>query len=423
MENRSFDHMLGYRHFAHPQVNGLTGNEPNPNPHGPPYDVYHLPVTAGLVSPDHGFEATLEQIAGGAMSGFVENYAKRSGVVDPGVVMGYYDSTDLPMYEFLASNFAICDAWHSAHVGETQCNRFATLTGTTPELTNLPLSDQRVAYYDGFTIFDYLSQEGIDWAYAEGNIAFLRWFDKYRIDISHVIPYRDDFNQDIDDTFVQRVADGKLPSVSFIDPRFIDVPPDWDADDDLPPADLCRGQHLVSHVYTMLSSNAMTWPKTLLLVTYDEHGGFFDHVTPPGMPTSRHPEPFPPIHPDGPHHLGVRVPAFVVSPWVDGDTVFHTTYDHTSILKTILQRFAPADFPIEEFFGPRAAAANGLLSEQLRTSPRRQQPPHAPFIPDCQQIGPTGPSAELDDDFHMSMRLLGLPGKYRDRAAGDTSFS
>jgi phospholipase C len=158
-------------------------------------------------------------------------------------------------------------------------------------------------------------------------------------------------------------------------------------------------------------------------VTYDEHGGFFDHETPPGMPTSHHPTPLPPVHPDGPHHLGVRVPAFVVSPWVDGDTVFHTTYDHTSIMKTILQRFAPADFPIEDFFGPRAAAANGLLSEQLRTSPRRQQPPQLPSITCQQPIGPTGPSAALDDDFHMSMRLLGLPAKYRDRAAGDAPFS
>ena len=86
-------------------------------------------------------------------------------------------------------------------------------------------------------------------------------FDRYRIDVSHVIPYRDDFpNQDIEDTFVQRVLDGNLPSVSFIDPRFIDIPPAWDANDDLPPSDVCRGQQLVSHVYSLLSREE-TWPQ------------------------------------------------------------------------------------------------------------------------------------------------------------------
>jgi phospholipase C len=418
MENRSFDHMLGYRHFAHPEVRGLTGNESNPFPQGAPYSAYHLAATSGIRSPDHGFEATAEQIAEGSMTGFVQNYARRSGVVDPGLVMSYYDHRELPMYEFLANNFAICDAWHSAHPGETQCNRFATLTGRTPELNNLELSDRRLGYFGGTTILDYLSQQNVDWIYAEGNVAFLRMFDRYRIDVSHVIPYQDDFNQGIEDTFVQRVSNGDLPSVSFIDPRYIDIPPAWDANDDLPPADVCRGQQLVSHVYSLLSSVEATWLKTLLIVTYDEHGGFFDHEAPPGMATSRDPTPFPPLHPDGPQHLGLRVPTFVVSPWIDGGTVLHTTYDHTSILKTILQRFAPADYPIADTFGPRAAEANGLLSEQLRTSPRRQMPPQAPDIECEQPIGPTGPSAELDSrDFHMSMRLLGLPAKYRDRAA------
>ena len=154
--------------------------------------------------------------------------------------------------------------------------------------------------------------------------------------------------------------------------------------------------------------------RRLLLIIYDEHGGFFDHEPPPGLPTAQDPSPFPRLHPDGPEHLGVRVPAFVVSPWVDGGTVFHTTYDHTSILKTILQRFAPADFPVAEAFGPRAAAANGLLSEQLRTTARREQPPEPPEIPCDVPLGPRGPSADIEsDDFGLSMRLLGLPAKYR----------
>lgn len=414
MENRSFDHMLGYRASGRPNVNGLSGRESNPLSGGAHYEVFHLRQTSGIPSPFHDFEATLAQIAGGSMSGFVQNYAQRPGVVDPSFVMGYHTATELPMYEFLANNFAICDAWHSAHPGETQCNRLATLTGGTPELTNFDLADHRLAYYRATTIFDYLSQQGVDWVYAEGNIAFLRMFDRYRIDIQHIIPFRDDFNQDIDDTFENRVLSGHLPSVSFIDPRYIDVPPLWDANDDLPPADVCRGQQLVRRVYDLLSSRP-TWERTLLLITYDEHGGFFDHEVPPGMTGAGVPGAFPRLHPEGPQHLGVRVPALVVTPWIDAGTVLHTTFDHTSILKTILQRFAPADYPTESVFGPRAAAANGLLTESFRSSARTDVPV-APPVPCEPPIGPTGPSAQLDEtDFHASMRLLGVPAKYRQR--------
>lgn len=145
---------------------------------------------------------------------------------------------------------------------------------------------------------------------------------------------------------------------------------------------------------------------------------FFDHETPLGMAGSRDPSPFPRLHPDGPQHLGVRVPAFVVTPWINGGTVLKTVFDHTSILKTILQRFAPADFPVEVAFGPRTAAANGILSENLRSS-ARQQAPLAPVVECGPPFARSGSSARLDDDdFHMSMRLLGVPVKYRQSAAG-----
>ena len=414
MENRSFDHMLGYRAAAHPEVSGLSGNESNPYSNGPPYRVHHLTQTAGIRSPRHDHSDTLLQIDGGAMTGFVENYATRSN--NPQLVMGYYDQRELPVYEFLANNYAICDRWHSAHPGATQCNRFATLTGRTPELENFELDDDRLGYYDGYSVLDYLSEIDVDWVYAEGNVAFLRMFDGYRIDIDHVIPYRDDFDQGIEDTFEERVLAGDLPSVSIIDPRYIDVPPAWDANDDLPPADVCRGQELVGHLYALLTRNRAKWAKTMLIVTYDEHGGFYDHEPPAGLPNAADPGPFPPIITDGPTHLGVRVPAFVVSPWVDGGTVFHTTFDHTSILRTILQRFAPAELDIAARFGARAAAANGLLTEQLRATARRQDPPPPPSF-DCPQSVPHGPSAGIDaDEFQLSVRLLGVPSKYRTRA-------
>ncbi len=390
LENRSFDHMLGYRGLATTNVNGLTGAESNLLDEGiSPYKVFHLRKTYGIRSPDHGFEATLEQIDGGRMDGFVRNYDRRPGVVDPSLVMSYYTGAELPMYEFLANNFAICDNWHSSHPGETQCNRFCAITGQTPELDNLDVTDGRLAYYDGHTIFDSLTDLDVDWVYAEGNIAFLRMFDRYRIDIEHVIPFRDDFNQGIADTFEQRVLDGRLPSVSFVDPRYIDVPPQWDANDDLPPADVCRGQALVRHLYRLLSDAEGTWKRTLLVITYDEHGGFYDHSPPIGTPLSADPNPVPRVHPDGAKHLGVRVPTFVVTPWIDAGTVLHNVFDHTSIIKTILERFAPG-FAIADVFGPRAAAANHLLAD-LRQTARVDKPEPPGFENARRRPGPSDP--------------------------------
>ena len=415
LENRSFDHMLGYRGLASREVDGLSGTESNLLAAGtPPYQVFHLLQKAGIPSPDHGFDVTKEQIDGGRMSGFVKSYSQAHGAIDPSLVMGYYTGAELPMYKFLADNFAICDHWHSSHPGETQCNRFCAITGRTPEVDNLDLADPRIAYYDGITIFDHLTALGIDWAYVEGNIGFLRMFDKYRLDVHNVIPFSDIYLQGIRDTFERRVTSNQLPSVTFIDPRFIDVPPRWNANDDLPPADVCQGQALVRDVYTMLST-AATWSRTLLVITYDERGGFFDHVAPPGSPLSADPTPVPRVHPDGADFYGVRVPAFVVSPWVDAGTVIHATFDHTSILKTILERFAPSGYPIADAFGDRTAQANGLLAS-LRPSARTDVPA-VPKFPECDPpLGNPGPAGS--DSFENSMLLLPVPAMYRGRISG-----
>ena len=238
MENRSFDHMLGYRALKGHPVNGLTGNEENSISDGNrPYRIKHTTKTKGIPSPGHHFDDTKEQVADGAMTGFATNYIKRSGATDPGLVMSHYTEAELPMYEFIANNFAICDAWFSAHAGPTWPNRFCATTGETPEVENFDVSDDRIGYFKGTSIFDMLSRFGVDWCYAEGNISFLRMFDRYRLDIRNVIPFRDDFEQGIADTWENRVKAGNLPSVSYVDPRFIDIPPAFDANDDLPPTD------------------------------------------------------------------------------------------------------------------------------------------------------------------------------------------
>lgn len=406
MENRSFDHMLGYLSLKGRPVRGLTGSEQNSLPEGnPAYVSYHLTRTRGIPTPGHGFDDVKEQIADGQMSGFVTNYSKRKAVTDPNLIMSYYTEAELPVYEFFANNFAVCDAWYSSHPGPTWPNRFCATTGEAPERANFDITDDRLGYFKETSIFDFLTAFGVDWAYAEGNVGFIRMFDGYRLDTQHVIPYRDDFNQDIDDTFVNRVQSGNLPAVTFIDPRFIDIPPSWDANDDLPPADVCHGQALVKEVYNLLSGATTTWPRTLFVVTYDEHGGFFDHVPPPGTPAADDPSPLPRITPDGADHLGVRVPAFLVSPWVDAGSVISTQLEHTSIIKTILERFVSTDHANNGVLGERAAQANSLLP-LLRSQPRTDVPV-APAVVCEPSVRSRGPAAR--DDFHTAMRYLGVP--------------
>ena len=171
------------------------------------------------------------------------------------------------------------------------------------------------------------------------------------------------------------MASGDLPSVSWIDPRFKDLrvlgP---DSNDDHPPSDVLAGQDLLLTVYHALA-NADLWQKTLLIITYDEHGGFYDHVAPPAA-TDDHP---------GFQRLGVRVPALLVSPLVaPGSTStallggdFH--FDHTSIMKTIFTRFCQVDGQIPRMTA-RAAAANHLGHLLHDDAPRTDVPDHSAAI-------------------------------------------
>jgi phospholipase C len=169
------------------------------------------------------------------------------------------------------------------------------------------------------------------------------------------------------------VAGGKLPPVSWIDPHFKDLrvlgP---DSNDDHPPSDVLAGQDLILTVYHALSSNADIWPKTLLIITYDEHGGFYDHVAPPPA-TDDHP---------GFQRHGVRVPALLVSPLVTpGSTSTHLLgpdvhFDHTSIMKTIFTRFCQVDGQIPAMTA-RAAASNHLGYLLTDGGPRPDVPDHS----------------------------------------------
>jgi Phosphoesterase family len=167
------------------------------------------------------------------------------------------------------------------------------------------------------------------------------------------------------------------------------VPP---GNDDHPPADIAAGQHLIAEVGRALT-NSPQWAKTLLVITYDEHGGFFDHVPPPAAP---------PV--SGINRYGPRVPTFVVSPWVDRGKVTDVVFDHTSILKTIARRFLSAHPPD---MGERMAAANDL--SMVLTTSARQDRPNIPLPP----APPVSPLLAVQDfrpedpqDFHALLRSM-----------------
>ena len=373
MENRSFDHMLGYlsKHAGRSDVDGLQGGEKN-HYKGRDYPSFPLTETVFLESPCHRHACVLNQVNAGKLDGFVADFAKQyeapehGPAADPGKVMGYYNAAQVPVYDFLAREFMICQRWFCAHPGPTFPNRFYTMTGRLNRDANGRFqfdNPQGNDFTPVFTrsIFDHLTEHAVSWHYYEHGYCFLRMFDRYQADDEYIV----DARHPVKGFFASAHA-GTLPSVSFIDPDFIDVPP---GNDDGPPADVAAGQRLVAEIVHALMEGP-GWDKTLLVITYDEHGGFFDHVHPPAaIPVSAI------------DRYGVRVPTFVISPWVDRGRVTDVTFDHTSIARTITRCFMSANPPD---MGERVAGAEDL-SAVLRATPRVDKPiiviPDAPPPP------------------------------------------
>jgi phospholipase C len=377
LENRSFDHMLGYLTLegGRGDIDGLTGSESN-SYQGTTYPVHHLDRTAWngeLEDPCHGPECIDQQLANGN-AGFVASYAEYLAAyqakhgpaagADPGLVMGYYNAEDLPVYDHLAREFCVCDRWFSSVAGATWPNRLYSLAGRAdgdrenadPPLYNLP------------SVFRFLDQRRVDWRFYSFDPATLRLIDaEYRLSHHHNFAYVDRRKLtsqqraagellDEERSFLDDAASGALPAVSWIDPHFKDIrvfgP---DSNDDHPPSDVLAGQALVLDVYHALRSSP-SWEQSLLIVVYDEHGGIYDHVPPPAAPDGD----------PGFRRYGARVPALVVSPLVEAGSVAprEPVFDHTSIIKTILLRFCREGDRIPDM-GARVTAAHhlgGLLS-------------------------------------------------------------
>jgi phospholipase C len=349
LENRSFDHMLGYLSLegGRGDIDGLRAEYGNQHG-GRRYPVCHLDSTAIADDPDHGASAVDLQIGGGKMDGFVASFTEtlsRRGVrhEDAGRVMGYYNGADVPVYDHLAREFAVCDRWFSSVPGATWPNRLYAICGRAAgSRDDLPLNVPPI--YNQPSFVRHLDARGISWRWYSFEAGTLRFADaRYCLGHHHRFAFFSTENLNwktrlevrIDAraaSFLQDAAQGTLPSVTWIDPNFSNFNPiGFQPNDDHAPADIKDGQELVLAVYHALATSPQ-WDKTLLIIFYDEHGGFFDHVAPPEAPDDD-------LQTFG--RYGVRVPAMIVSPWIEPHSVSHTVFDHTSIIKTILARFCP----------------------------------------------------------------------------------
>lgn len=327
MENRSFDHYLGSlksdgKYTAASIVDGLTGNESNPAPDNTPVPVFKL-SNFTPDDPAHSWDASHAQWNAGKNDGFVKAHAGSS----QNEVMGYHDRSQLPFYYWLADNFAICDSWYASVMGPTWPNRFYLHActskgkqGNTPFLTGAPTTIWKKLKDAGKTFKNY--RAGIVAWYTGAFVGEL-------LNLNPVVAMSEFFDD---------AQKGTLPDFSIIDPDFA-------AADDHPDHDIKKGQVFVASVYKALAASP-SWSKTLLIVTYDEHGGFFDHVPPPKT-----------VDPEaGFDQLGFRVPTFVIGGMVKKGHVDKTVYDHCSVAATVRTRFGI------QSLGPRMDAAKSIAA-------------------------------------------------------------
>lgn len=389
MENRSFDQMLGFlsKHGRVPEVNGLKGGEVNFDEKGQPYESFewreeetsfHPPQdrSGKILDPCHGpgcvaeqLETFRDQTPGGYVKNFHRRKNKQGQRLDipekyRGLPMGYYSEKHLPVYDLLARQYGVCDAWHSAIPGDTWPNRLYAMAGEEgPKVSQrrgflhwVAWAAKRFKFIPGLgtisnaPVYDVkaFTQQLRDeqWRWYSHDPATLRGADSQYRNFHHL--NRDNFAYfdrkrmsvvtkavegtvvELHDSFLDDAAKGQLRDVSWIDPNFIDLKVlDPNSSDDHPPSDVRAGQALVLEIYEALVKSP-AWEDTVLVVVYDEHGGFYDHVIPPPVPSGD----------TGKYEtLGVRVPALAIGPRVAQGT-HHQVFEHTTLISTILRRFA-----------------------------------------------------------------------------------
>lgn len=331
LENHSFDQMLGDLKQVYPELEGVDRNNLQANPDGKGNQVAQSPMreTQMINDPSHETVDVLEQLSDGNR-GFVSNFLKhfpQASLKEQQAIMGFYPIDFLPALHPLAKNYTICDHWFSSLPGPTWPNRFFALSGTTRGMVKMPagLNDlQMVEDQIQDTIFDQLDERGRTW-----NIFYYDFPSSVILKRQREPAKRNKYRTI--DHFFTACADtpSSLPEFCLIEPKYFG----FDQNDDHPPHNVMKSQKLIADVYNALRSNDELWESSLLVICYDEHGGFFDHVVPPkAVP----PDEFTTEYTFD--QLGLRVPALLVSPWVKAG-VEKTVFDHTSLLKYLVEKW------------------------------------------------------------------------------------
>jgi phospholipase C len=409
LENRSFDHMMGWLGPARggPPA-GVSNQATLPDGKVVTETLFRTTDTRLRLDPPHASAAVVRhQVADGAMSGFVQavvdrrakELKKHDGEViaeaDPkktrglrATPMACYGPEQVPVFAFLAEHYAVCANWFCSVGSGTWPNRMFLYAGTSAgETGNGQAVGRSDRLWDGINgngkllrrnpdtgaidseqytfpdtlLVDRLEKHKIDYEVYSHGFAWMRLVEHHN--------FRKRHSRDIRH-FADDCREGKLPPMVFVDPNWAEGR-DLHANDDHVPADITNGQRLVAEVYNaLLTQPDNGWQQTLLVVTYDEHGGFYDHVPPPPAPGA--------APGDGPdfQRLGLRVPTFLVSPFIEPGTVLtpdQPPLDHCSLHDFIRRTLIPKDPPLSA----RVGAANPLdvaLTRKLARTDAPQAP-------------------------------------------------
>ena len=429
LENRSFDHMLGflYSHTSNisptgQAFDGLTGTESNPDAKGHAVSVF--PITPSMknayfmpgADPGEGYSATNKQLFGNATAptppvaantGFITDFAYTLGwqakekgwSILPGTVpaniMGMYTPSMLPILSGLARGYAVCDQWFASAPTETLPNRAFACAATSQGHM-----DDSTKSFTCPTIFGLLSEQNLDWAiygYDAQPLTRLDFPDTTGAPDTHFGLFSD---------FQTAAAAGSLPPYTFLEPS-------WEStgNSQHPNYNVALGEQLIHDVYYALRDGP-AWNQTLLIITYDEHGGCYDHVPPPLGAT-------PPDASVGEFgfdfkRFGLRVPTVLVSPLIQAGTVFRVPLgtmplDHTSILKTIERRWQL------DALTARDAAAQDVGAVLTLATPRTDDPLQGVSVPTA-----TTPAAIAKSPSHLQEVYAELASQLPviDRAGG-----
>lgn len=379
MENRSLDNLLGYLYFKKKNVspsgdpfNGLTGKEPNPRPGGgAPVPVQPEMSDTTVPHPDPGEEYQHVNVQlfkvdppptppNATNDGFVIDYVSVGG--DAADIMSCYDPSLVPKLATICSQYAVCDAWYASVPTQTWANRAFTHAATSWGMVNN-------APYNPFlwkmpTIFQKMAASGKSWGvYYDENIIALT-----RLQFSRLL--KPGYNKNFHgfEHFLNDANAGQLPLYSFVEPNFFPNHITKKKQSDMhPPSDITPGDEFIARVFNAVVTGPQ-WQnnEVLLIITFDEHGGCYDHVAPPTNAT-------PPDARKGKFgfdfkRFGVRVPTVVVSPYVKAGSVFRASgavpYDHTSILATIERTFGMTNLTKRDLAAPDLGA---ILTGPART--------------------------------------------------------